>query len=283
MYCGFGGLRRGSLAFMAEGIVVGTRSWADAGLADEWYPSSLPASQRLAWYARHFVAVEGDDFFAGFPDSHEVDRWAHITPPEFSLSLQLPRLLARHAAPVSDLPPDLRVGARVSRQGRVMLEPLLEQEVVRRTLESVEPLVHAGKLSAFVLALAPAFEPRSHSLLELRPTIEGLRPHPVAVEFSHGGWLEDDRRDETLGLLGDMGAALVCTDTDAVTLPSLAYLRAEGPWDGDDELDALGDRAAALAEDATEVRVMFDNADGAGPRAAERFRERMRGRALAAA
>jgi uncharacterized protein YecE (DUF72 family) len=268
---------------MAGRIVVGTSSWADAGLAEGWYPSTLPASQRLAWYARHFVAVEGDAFLTGFPELQEVDRWAHITPPEFSFNLQLPRLLSRHAAPVGDLPFDLRVGARVSRQGRVMLEPSLERELVRRMLESVDPLVQAGKLSSFVLSLAPAFESRSHSLLELRATIEGLRPHPVAVEFSHGGWLEEDRREETLGLLEDMGAPLVCTDADAVTLPSLAYVRAQGSWEVDDELDALGDRAARLAEEAAEVRVMFDNADGAGPRAAERFRERMRGRALAAA
>jgi uncharacterized protein YecE (DUF72 family) len=270
---------------MAGRIVVGTSSWADAGLADHWYPSGLPESQRLAWYARHLIAVEGDEFFAGFPDPQQVDRWAQITPSGFTLSLKLPRLLARHHSTLGDLRPDLRVGARVNRHGRVLIEPWLEQELVREVLESVEPLAAAGKLSSFVLALAPAFEPRSHSLLELASTIEGLRPHPVAVEFCHGGWLEKDRRAETLGLLADMGAPLVCTraDADAVTLPLLAYLRAEGSRQGEDELDALGDRAARLAEGAPEVRVMFEDADGRGPSAAWRFREHMRGRALAAA
>jgi uncharacterized protein YecE (DUF72 family) len=268
---------------MAGRIVVGTSSWADPALAEAWYPGGLPEPLRLPWYARHFVAVEGDAFFTAFPGVQEVDRWAHLTPPEFSFSLQLPRLLARHPATVVELPPDLRVDARVSRQGRVLLEPGLEQELARRMLDTVEPLRGSGKLSSFVLSLAPAFDPRSHSLLELRPAIDALRPHPVAVEFAHEGWLEDDRREETLGLLEDMQAPLVSAQVDAVTLPALAYVRADGAAARDEDLEALADRAGRLAADADEVRVMFDTAGGLGPSTAGRFRELMRTRATAAA
>jgi len=264
-------------------IVVGTSSWADPGLATEWYPRDLPESQRLAWYARHFVAVESDDLGAGFPEPADVERWAHITPPEFTFSLRLHRLLARHPATVGDLPPDLRVGSRVNRHGRVVFEQSLEQELVRRTLDLVQPLAQTGKLSSFVLQLAPAFDPRSHSLLELRPTIEGLRPHPVVVEFAHEGWLEGDQCDVTVGLLEDLGAPLSCVAFDAVTVPSLAYMRGDAAHDMDEQLDALGDRAARLADEAAEVRVIFDDGDARAPRAAERFRERLRSRALAAA
>jgi uncharacterized protein YecE (DUF72 family) len=99
------------------------------------------------------------------------------------------------------------------------------------------------------------------------------------------------------------GAVWVCTDVpdadhltimptlDAVTSPRLAYFRAHGrnaegyikgrsvaerfAWRySDEELEEIGDRARELAEQADEVRLMFNNNRGSdAPVAAERMRE----------
>ena len=127
-------------------------------------------------------------------------------------------------------------------------------------------------------------------------------PRRVAIELRHRGWLEGDRVESTLGFLSEAGGAFVAVDApleehvpimppiDAVTRDDLAYLRAHGRnatgymtgrtvaerfgWRySDEELDEIGARARGMAEEADEVRVMFNNnrSDDA-PTAAQRFR-----------
>jgi uncharacterized protein YecE (DUF72 family) len=191
---------------MAGQIVVGTAGWS----AEEWYPPGLPARDRLARHAERFRGVEVDSTFYALPARRTVARWARITPPGFSFDLKLHRLLSRHAAPRSSLPTDLRAEAEVSDRGRVALVPELEAALCRRTLDVVEPLQQAGKLSCFLLQLTPAFEPSGHRLAELEPVVQALAPVPVAVELRHRDWLRDP--DATLGWFKAEGVAFVCVD-----------------------------------------------------------------------
>jgi uncharacterized protein YecE (DUF72 family) len=284
-------------------IAVGTSSWADPGFVEEWYPPGLPARDRLAWYAERFAAVEVNATFYAVPDPGTVARWVAATPEGFTFDVKLHRLLSRHAAPLPTLPRALRDGAEVGPRGRVRLDAALEAAMCEAVLEAVEPLVAAGRLSSLLLQLSPAFEPRRHELDELAPLIERLAPHPVAVELRHRAWVRDgEALERTLGWLEDHGAAFVCVDApqgraptmmppvDAVTHPSLAYLRAHGrnaegyvrgrsvaerfAWDYTDaELAELRERAERLAAEAPAVRMMFNNNRGSdAPRAAERFR-----------
>jgi uncharacterized protein YecE (DUF72 family) len=173
--------------------------------------------------------------------------------------------------------------------------------MVEAVKHACEPLDKAGKLRAFLLQLTPAFAPGKHELAELDPVIEGLAPHPVAVEFRHRGWVRDGRVEETLSYLSERKAVFVCVDApledqipimppiDAVTNDSLAYMRlhgrnAEGYLRGktvaerfayrysDDELGEVGDRVRGLAEQAGEVHVLFNNNRGDdAPTSAQRF------------
>jgi uncharacterized protein YecE (DUF72 family) len=284
-------------------IVVGTSSWADPGFVEEWYPSGLPARDRLAWYAERFDAVEVNSTFYALPDDRTVERWAEVTPDDFTFDVKLHRALSRHAADLKSLPPELRDRAQVKGRGRVVLDERLEQELLEATRATVEPLAESGKLATFLLQLSPAFEPRKHELDELRPVAEGLAPHPVAVELRHRAWVKQDRLEETLGWYEDVGAAWVAVDApqgkaptmmpaiDAVTNPSVAYLRAHGrnvegymrgrsvaerfAWEyDDDELKELGQRVEGMAEEVASVRMMFNNNRGSdAPKAAERMRE----------
>jgi uncharacterized protein YecE (DUF72 family) len=133
--------------------------------------------------------------------------------------------------------------------------------------------------------------------------LDALAPERVAIEFRHRAWVKPDRLEDTLGWLEDHRAAFVAVDApqgrsptmmppvDAVTRDDLAYVRAHGRnakgyasgrsvaerFDhrySDEELAELKGRVAHLAQEAQEVRMMFNNNRGAdAPVAAQRFRE----------
>jgi len=284
-------------------ILVGTSSWADPGFVEEWYPPHLPSRERLGWYAQHFEAVEVNSSFYAIPETGTVARWVRETPDGFVFDVKLHRLLSRHAADSSSLPPDMRDGIETGARGRVRLTPDLEAAVVERTIEALSPLEQAGRLGALLLQLTPAFSPSRHRLDELDPILEGFAPRPVAVELRHRGWVERDRAEQTLAYLSERGAAFVAVDAppeahlpimpalDAVTRDDLAYIRmhgrnAEGYLKGktvaerfgwrysDGELGEIADRVKTMGEEAASVHVMFNNNRGAdAPSAAQRFRQ----------
>jgi uncharacterized protein YecE (DUF72 family) len=284
-------------------IVVGTSSWADPGFVEEWYPAELPARDRLPWYAERFEAVEVNATFYALPQWRTVQRWVEVTPPGFTFDVKLHRLLSRHSATPDSLPPELRDEAQLTERGRVRPTPDLEERMVDRLLAEAAPMIEAGKLGSFLLQLTPAFAPGEHRLDELAPLIERLKPHPVAVEFRHRGWVREKRVEDTLDFLSQHGAAFVCVDAppgdhvpimppiDAVTTDRLSYLRAHGRntegylrgktvaerfgWRySDNELREIAGRVEGLAEQAQEVRTMFNNNRGSdAPSAARRFRE----------
>src|SRR3954467_15303885 len=184
---------------MTGSIHVGTSSWADPGFVEEWYPPGLPARDRLPWYAEHFEAVEVNSTFYAVPAVATVRRWVEATPDDFTFDVKLHRLLSRHAAGLDALPKALRDGATTGPRGRVKLDRRLEDALADATLEAVQPLVDAGKLASFLLQLTPGFSPKAHGLDELRPLVERLAPHPVAIELRHRGWADPQRLEATLG------------------------------------------------------------------------------------
>jgi uncharacterized protein YecE (DUF72 family) len=288
---------------MAGTILVGTSSWADPGFIKEWYPPKLAARERLPWYAQRFGYVELNSSFYAVPDRTTVHKWVKETPDDFVFDVKAHRLLSRHSAPLESLPPELRDDARTTGRGRVQLTPELETALAQRLVEETAPLAEAGKLGAYLVQLTPAFSPGRHRLEELDGLIVALKPHRVAVELRHRGWVSDKRREDTLRWFADGDVAFVDVDgppddhfsimpsgLDAVTADGLAYLRLHGRngdgylkgksvaerfgWRYDDkELEEVADRVQGLAEQAGEVHVAFNNnRDDDAPTAAQRFR-----------
>ena len=166
----------------------------------------------------------------------------------------------------------------------------------------MKPLSDAGKLRAFLLQLTPGFDPAKNELDELTPVIEGLRPHPVAVEFRRRSWADPERLEKALSYLSEHDAVFVSVDTppgehvpifpsiDAVTDERLAYMRCHGRntegnmhgrsvaerFDYDysaEEIDEIAGRARKLAEEAEQVHVIFNNnARELAPKAGLRLR-----------
>ncbi len=283
-------------------IVVGTSSWADPGFVEHWYPDGLPSKERLPFYAERFDAVELNASFYAVPAASTVEDWAEVTPEGFRFDVKLHRLLSHHAAKLKDLPTDLRDEVEATERGRVVLEPGLVEEMCRRTLDAFAPLAEAGKLTAFLLQLSPGFDPAHNELEELTPVIEGLRPHPVAVEFRRRSWADPKRLERVLAFLSEHDAAFVSVDSppgehvpifppvNAVTDERLAYMRFHGRntegymrgrsvaerFDYDysaEEVRELADRARKLDAEAAQVHALFNNnARDLAPKAARAMR-----------
>ena len=288
---------------MSGRIVVGTSSWADPGFVEEWYPKGMAARDRLQWYAERFDAVEVNSTFYAVPERPTVARWVAVTPEHFTFDWKLHQYLSRHSARIESLPPGLREQARTTERGRVLLAPELVDAMIDETLAAAKPLLGAGRLSSFLLQLTPAFSPKGNGLEELDPVIERLSEHRIAVELRHRGWVEGEQAERTFAYLSERGASFVGVDApreehltimppvDAVTDERLAYIRAHGRdahgyttgktvaerfgWHySDDQLEEMKQRALSLAEDALDVRVMFNNNRGAdAPTAARRMRQ----------
>jgi uncharacterized protein YecE (DUF72 family) len=284
-------------------IVVGTSSWADPGFVKHWYPKGLAARERLPFYAERFEVVELNSSFYAIPPRDNVERWVEVTPDGFRFHVKLHRLLSWHAAKPDSLPPDMRDGLELNSRGNVVRNEELLREMVKRTAESMRPVGESGKLGAYLLQLSPAFRPRDCKPEDLDPILEGFAPHPVAVEFRYRAWMKEKRRADVFAHLSDRDAVYVSVDAplaehvpimppiDAVTNRRLAYVRCHGrnergymsgrtvaerfEYDySDDELEEIADRARALADDADEAHVLFNNnARELAPKAARRMRQ----------
>ncbi len=281
-------------------ILTGTASWTDPGFVAEWYPSGLPASHRLRWYAEHFNLVEVNSTFYRIPEARTVRHWCEQTPEGFVFDVKLHRLLSRHSTSLDLLPPQLRAKARLKGK-RVELTPGLEKSVAKGFLRGIAPFQQAGKLGALLLQLSPAFSPRHNALAELDPLLELLHPHRIAIELRNGNWVSPELLPQTRQFFARRKLAFVMVDApedphftilpniNLVTTPRLAYFRAHGRnaagyirqrtvagrFDYDyskPELKQIAGRAAEAAAQAREVHVIYNNnkADYA-PRAAANF------------
>ena len=270
-------------------ILVGTASWTDPGFVERWYPKGMPAADRLPWYAQHFEMVEVNATFYSVPDPRMVERWVHSTPDEFTFDVKLHQLLSRHSTAAKMLPPALQKRANIDAKGKVQLRPQIEEAVAREFLKPIELLRSAGKLGVLLLQLSPAFSPRKHQLEELRPLLELLAGHKVAIEFRNRNWAQGEQLEELLAFLRKHSAALVSVDTpaeehftimppelDEITNPEFAYLRLHGRdahayttgktvaarfnYDySDDEIEEIAERSKKLAKKAPEAHIVFNN------------------------
>jgi uncharacterized protein YecE (DUF72 family) len=285
-------------------ILVGTASWSDPGFVEHWYPKKTPAGDRLAWYAEHFEMVEVNSTFYSAPDPRMVERWCHSTPPGFVFNVKLHQLLSRHSTSLKLLPPALQKAAQADAKGKVALTPEIEMAMIEQFRRALEILERAGQMGALLLQLSPGFSPKKHQLTELEELLGALRGYRLAIELRNRNWVEGENRNPTLEFFRKQAATLVSVDApaenhftimppelNAITNPELAYLRLHGRdarayttgktvaarfnYDySDDEIAEVAERARALANEAREVHVVFNNnARDYAPHAALRMRK----------
>jgi uncharacterized protein YecE (DUF72 family) len=268
-------------------ILVGTASWSDPEFLRDWFPSKLPARERLPYYSQYFQMVELNSSFYSIPAKRLVEQWVHLTPAGFVFNVKLPKLLFRHSCELKMLPKDLQEQAEIKRD-RVILTPEIEALTAQRFLENIEPFEQAGKLGVLLLQLSPSFSPKAHRLAELDSLLDQLAPRSLAVELRNRNWVEGEQLEETTGYFRSHHTTLVSVDApksehfnvmpavDVVTNPEAAYLRLHGRNEqgylkgksvaerfdykySEKELDEVKERAQKLAKEAQTVHVVFNN------------------------
>src|SRR5919204_6716373 len=198
-------------------VRIGTCSWADESLSKYFYPKSLPARDRLPYYAERFSTVEVDSTFYRLPDERMVAGWAERTPERFVMHVKAFALMTRHPARLEQLPPDLRGDAPTDDKGRVE-RPSREfrAEVFDRFRRALQPLREAGKLGGILFQLPPYVVRKPASLDYLAWAREQLDGDEMLVEFRHVSWLEEAARAETLAFLEQLRAAHVIVDAPRI-------------------------------------------------------------------
>jgi uncharacterized protein YecE (DUF72 family) len=246
-------------------ISVSIGSWTDKEYKIVLYPKGLPDNERLTHFATHFNHVEVNSSYHHVPPLAVVENWVKQTPPNFVFDFKLPKEIS------GDPENTARGGTYVA-----------------QVLRAAEPLIAAKKLGTFFLVLPPSFGPKKHRLEELDPLVEKLRPHLLAVELRHSGWVDNEQRERTLAFFRSRGLVWIAVDMpriegstimppiDEVTNPRLAYLRLHGrrpDWltlKGDaeakhtyeypeSELKEIADRIGSLAAKAETVHVVANN------------------------
>ena len=270
-------------------VQVGTASWTDRTLLESgWYPPEADTPERrLRYYARQFGLVEVDATYYALPAEQTASAWAARTPAGFTFNVKAFSLFTQHPTRVTALPKDLRPAAEKTGKDRVYLkdmDPAVVDEAWERFLSALEPLRQAGKLGAILLQFPPWF-PISRARKEyILACARRAAPRRVCVEFRNHTWMTPDNQRETLGFLAEHQLPYVCVDMpqghrDSIppvlaATSDLAVVRLHGhseKWDSQDiherfgyrytdgELREWAPRIAALARDARDTHVLFNN------------------------
>jgi uncharacterized protein YecE (DUF72 family) len=254
---------------------IGTGSWADPEYKPLLpAPTGALASERLRAYAAHFNHAEVNATAYRTPSPQQVQSWIDQTPSEFTFSVKLHQRFSQNPARAAT-----------------------DDNLIRRTRESIAPLTEAGRFTCFLLVLPATFAPGKHALEELTALRDSLAPHPIAVELRHRGWVSDEAREQTIAFFRTQALVWVAVDmpqlehstlmppVDVVTHPEFAYLRCHGRnalWPemksaeekhryaySDSEHNELAGRARTLGRHAGTVHVIANNhAEDYAPRTA---------------
>ncbi len=225
-------------------IRVGTCSWAEKSLVEsgQFYPrGSDSAEERLRFYASRFDTVEVDSTYYAIPATRTTQLWAERTPAGFLFHIKAYGALTGHGASPGTLPKELRELLPAADGGKAKVYPdrELRKAIAETFVASLTPLKHTGKLGLLVYQYPPWFRHQSANLDFILKCREELGDLPMAVEFRHGSWLTERRREEVFRFLRANGITYITADEpqygSLATVPFLpeatshiAYLRLHG-------------------------------------------------------
>jgi len=173
-------------------IRIGTCAWSFDDLGGSFYPSDLPESQWLEFYANYFPAVEVDSTFYAAPAEATIQRWIEITPAAFRFACKLPREITHT---------------------RRLRDCIAELNSFLRAIEPLEP-----KLQVILIQLPSSFAPKDGKTA-LRKFLEQLpRDFRFAIEFRHASW----HRPQFIRLLEKYRICWVWADTTPLNERNLA-------------------------------------------------------------
>ena len=170
---------------MSVSILIGTQGWNYAAWVGPFYPPGTRASEFLPMYGGMFGAVEVDSTFYAVPDARAVRGWAERTPPDFTFTLKMPKVVT-HELRLRDA-----------------------DDLVREFLDRAQEL--GPKLGPILLQMGPDFGP------EELPALEQFVPRlprdlHFAIELRESRWMRSKVLSSVLELLTAHGIALALSD-----------------------------------------------------------------------
>jgi uncharacterized protein YecE (DUF72 family) len=182
---------------MAARLYVGTSGFSYPEWRGNFYPKDLPGDEMLKHYSRAFPTVELNNTFYRFPKAEHVEQWRKNTPRGFRFSIKGHRLIT-HLKRLKDVEDPLRI-----------------------QLERIAIL--KDRRGPLLFQLPPTLR---RDLTLLRDFLNALPPMPLAIEFRHESWYND----EVYSVLAEQRAALVIMESDEDEpvlqfVGPLAYLR----------------------------------------------------------
>lgn len=218
---------------------VGTSGYNYPEWKGSFYPSDLPATRMLGYYAERFSTVEINNTFYRMPTESAVRGWAEATPPSFRLTLKAPQAITHHAR--------LRDCA----------------ERVQRFLEVAATL--GEKRGALLFQLPPNLRqnlPLLDAFLELLPA--GTH---AAFEFRHASWLDPAVYER----LRARNLALCIADSEKLSTPleitaDYGYFRLRDEGYGAADIERWAGLIHEKTRDCGDVFVYFKHEEsGKGP------------------
>ncbi|HEX9163798.1 MAG TPA: DUF72 domain-containing protein [Thermoanaerobaculia bacterium] len=226
-------------------VLVGTSGYSYKEWKGTFYPEKLPAAKMLSFYASQFDTVEINNTFYRMPEAKMLDKWADEVPEKFVFVLKAPQ--------------------RITHQKRLAGA----EDDVHHFFETGAEL---GPKLGPVLFQLPPFAKKD--VARLRDFLAVLPKHPVAFEFRHETWFDD----EVFGVLHDHDAALCAADTDEIEDPakltmstaSWGYLRLRRTGYGEGDIEQWARRVEQ--QNWSSAYVFFKHEDeGKGPAFARTF------------
>jgi uncharacterized protein YecE (DUF72 family) len=230
-------------------IWVGTSGYNYPEWKGSFYPSDLPTTKMLPYYAARFPTVEINYTFYRMPNEKLTAGWAAQTPDPYRLTLKAPRRIT-HDSRLKNTG-DLVAGfCRVAASLGPKLGALLFQLPPNLKMD---------------LGLFDAF------LAELPPKV------CAAFEFRHVSWFDD----QIFGRLHARNLALCVSDSEKLSAPvkvtaDYAYFRLRDEGYTPDDVARWADRIAAETSACKDVFVYFKHEDeGKGPEFARLLMDRL--------
>ena len=148
---------------MSAEILVGTSGYSFADWVGPFYPPGTRSADFLAYYARHFPAVEVNATYYRVPEPGTLARMEAKTPPAFRFVVKLHQSMTH--------------------------EKTLEPATIAAFLEAVKPLKDAGKYDGLLAQFPWSFRRTPENRRHLAALRAALAGEPLWVEFRHDSWL----------------------------------------------------------------------------------------------
>lgn len=171
-------------------IRIGLAGWGDH---DDLYPARTPAKDKLAWYAKYFNVVEVDSSFYAVLGEEVYRRWLAETPSDFTFIIKAYQGMTGHS------------------RGKTPFGG--PGDMFQAYLDSIHPVVEAGRLKAVMFQFPPWFDCTAEHVRQLRAIRKWMGNLPLALEFRHQSWFTPANRERTLEFMRQEGwIHIVCDE-----------------------------------------------------------------------